>query len=217
MEKYNIDDYDLFIFDFDGTIMNTEPYHYSTYLKAIKEYNNEINLTQNEYFKLVHDLDRTNFEKLFKNFKSEVYKKKSDYYCEIVKDENICIDYIGNIDKFIEKIKKKNKKAIIVTNSSILSINILKNIYPLLNQFDEIYTKEDFNNKKPNPECYLKIAEIYKNTRMIGFEDSNPGVHALTCVKDIKPIHIKSPNYYYNDIIKQKYKINVIDNYDCFE
>ncbi len=186
MEKYNIDDYDLFIFDFDGTIMNTEPYHYSTYLKAIKEYNNEINLTQNEYFKLVHDLDRTNFEKLFKNFKSEV-------------------------------IKKKNKKAKIITNSSILSINILKNIYPLLNQFDEIYTKEDFNNKKPNPECYLKIAEIYKNTRMIGFEDSNPGVHALTCVKDIKPIHIKSPNYYYNDIIKQKYKIDVINNYDCFE
>ena len=38
MEEYNIDDYDLFIFDFDGTIMNTEPYHYKTYLKAIKEY-----------------------------------------------------------------------------------------------------------------------------------------------------------------------------------
>ena len=88
MEEYNIDDYDLFIFDFDGTIMNTEPYHYNTYLKAIKEYNNEINLTQNQYFKLVHDLDRTNFEKLFENFTSEVYKKKSEYYYEIVKDEN---------------------------------------------------------------------------------------------------------------------------------
>lgn len=217
MTKYNIDDYDVFIFDFDGTIMDTEKYHYKTYLKVLNDYDSKIHLSNDEYFKLSHELDRSNFENIFKDFTINVYEKKAECYYKIIMDDKNKLNYIGNIDKFINKLKKKNKKTVIVTNSSITSINIIKKMYPLLNEFDKIYTKEDFTHKKPNPECYFTVADIYKNERMIGFEDSHPGIHALTQVKTIKPIHIKIPDYYYNDAIKNNYEIDEIYDYDCFE
>lgn len=34
---YYIDDYDVFVFDFDGTIINTEPYHFKAYLKSFQD------------------------------------------------------------------------------------------------------------------------------------------------------------------------------------
>lgn len=219
MKKYNIDDYDLFIFDFDGTIMDTECYHYKSYLSALKHYNENINLTINEFFKLVHNTDKTDFHKLLERYKihnyEEFYAKKSEFYKNNIINNKI--NYIGNVDKFIKKLKNKNKKFIIVTNSSIKSLEVFKEMYPILNLFDKIFTKEDFNKKKPDPECYLKIQDLYQSYKMIGFEDSNPGSCALSYATNIKPIHIKTPDYYYNDYIKNKYNFEIIDNYDCFD
>ena len=57
---------------------------------------------------------------------------------------------------------------------------------------------------------------MFKDYRMIGFEDSNIGMHALSQANLIKPIHILSPEYYYNDQIGKKNNVEVINNYDCF-
>lgn len=219
MKKYNIDDYDVFIFDFDGTIMDTEGFHYKSYLRALQSLDPKITLNQDDFFRLVHDIDKTEFHKLLKKHEifddyDKLYQLKGEYYKEnIIKNY---INYIGNIDKFLTKLKKKGKKIIMVTNSSINSINLFKSVYPIMNLFDEIYTKEDFKEKKPNPECYLKIQELYKDCKMIGFEDSNAGMHALSQAKLIKPIHIASSNYYYNERIKKEYDVEVITTYNCF-
>ena len=219
MKKYNIDDYDVFIFDFDGTIMDTEGFHYKSYLEALQYFESNITLNQDDFFRLVHNIDKTEFHKLLKKHDildsyDKLYQIKGEYYKEnILKNY---IKYIGNIDKFLPKLKKKGKKIIMVTNSSINSINLFKSVYPIMNLFDEIYTKEDFKEKKPNPECYLKVQEMYKDCRMIGFEDSNIGMYALTQANLIKPFHIVSPGYYYNDQIGKKNNVEVINSYDCF-
>lgn len=218
MKKFNIDNYDLFIFDFDGTIMDTEKYHYESYLKIYKEYDENINLDINNYFRLIHNIDKQEYNKFLKsiniNNHEEIYDKKVENFKDLIHKNKI--DLIGNFDKFIQKLKDKNKEIIIVTNSSKKTIDYFRNLYPILNLFDQIYTKDDFTKKKPDPECYLKIQEIYKTKRMIGFEDSYQGFHALSYAKNIKPIHIKTNNYYYSNYIKNNYNVDIIDNYDCF-
>lgn len=218
MKTYNIDDYDVFVFDFDGTIMDTEFLHYCAYMKAMKTYKHDLELDIQYYFKLIHNIDKTEFNYFLKTIGihdfNELYKKKAENYLELINKNYI--NSIGNIEFFLQKIKEKDKISIIVTNSSIKSIEIFKDTYPILNYFDKIYTKEDFTKKKPDPECYLKMQNIYQDKKLIGFEDSYQGFHALYQVKNITPFHISSKNYHYNDFIKNNYNVNVIENYNCF-
>ena len=222
---YNIDDYDIFIFDFDGTILNTEPYHFKAYLKTFKDINIDFNfdLDFNKYCKMLHNVDKTEFNSLLNKYTIDyikLYEQKTKNFLEIIKN-NFKIKknkFIGNCDIFLKKLKEKNKELVIVTNSSNSSINYFKKIIPELELFDKIYTKEDFKQKKPNPECYLKIQEIYKDKKMIAFEDSFQGFHALSFAKCIKQMFIDPYNYYYTGLIKEHYEnVNLIQDYNCFE
>ena len=67
--------------------------------------------------------------------------------------------------------------------------------HPILDKATKIYTKDFYVNKKPNPECYLKVINDFKNYKMIGFEDSLIGIEALTQVNRIKPIFIYDSKY----------------------
>jgi D-arabinose 5-phosphate isomerase GutQ len=125
------------------------------------------------------------------------------------KDKNENIQFIIGCYDLLEFIINNNKDFVIVTNTSIKNIDIFKVKYPILNKALKIYTKEDFLIKKPNPECYLKIVNTYKNKKIIGFEDSLPGIHALYQVSDITPVYINNNDYYYNAYIKNKYS-NII-------
>ena len=221
----NILDYDLFVFDFDGTIMDTEKYHCKSWNIVLSEYlNYDININLNDYQKIFHSLEK-NYSKYYLNilynidFKKydEIYNNKQKIYKTLIQTENI--ELINGIENFLNFLKDNNKKCIIVTNTSINNIDIFLEKYPIMNIFEKIYTKEMFNNKKPNSECYLKVVNDYKNCKIIGFEDSLPGIESLYKVTNILPIIVNNDNYYYNymidkyDVIKlNDYNINDLNN-----
>ena len=215
---YLIDNYDVFVFDFDGTILDTESYHYLAWKTSIQSEYPTFDISENDYFRLIHNLDTTTFchflqkEHNINNYQ-ELYIKKGLYYKKLLKENEI--ESIGNVEVFLDRLVHKKKKLIICTNSSITSIQYLVNKYPFLKKFNKIYTKEDFTKRKPDPECYQKISNEYKGLRLIGFEDSLVGTHALCQVPEITSFHIRPPNYYHNSEI-EKYNNNVIDTYDVF-
>jgi arabinose-5-phosphate isomerase len=207
----NILSYDLFVFDFDGTILDTEKHHCKAWNKSTKK-----NIPLIDYYKYFHSLDKK-YSRMYLNINhnieinnfDELYSTKQKIYNEMIQEENENIQFIIGCYDLLEFIINNNKDFVIVTNTSIKNINIFKLKYPILNKALKIYTKEDFLVKKPNPECYLKIVNTYKNKKIIGFEDSLPGIHALYQVSDITPVYINNNNYYYNDYIKNKYS-NII-------
>ena len=67
-------------------------------------------------------------------------------------------------------------------------------------------------NKKPNPECYLKVCSDFPNSKKIAFEDSLTGIHALSLVPCIKSVFINSTDYYYYDYIIKNYDLLLIIN-----
>jgi D-arabinose 5-phosphate isomerase GutQ/beta-phosphoglucomutase-like phosphatase (HAD superfamily) len=201
-------EYDLFIFDFDGTLMDTEEYHCKSWNNALSQYNN-IEINMQDYHKYFHSLDSKysrNYLNIIFNIVDydKIYKIKQEFYEGYVKSNKI--NFIKGAENFLKLLIKNNKKFVIVSNTSNKFIDIYKVKYPILNNAERIYTKEFFVNRKPNPECYLRISNEYKNISKIGFEDSLIGIHALYQVKDITPIFIVDEKYYYYKYIQTHYK-----------
>jgi beta-phosphoglucomutase-like phosphatase (HAD superfamily) len=72
----NILDFSVFVFDFDGVIINSEFIHYECYQQAFKQ-KIAHDLDWDEYCKIHHSIDNT-FEKQFpENFK-EIYYEKTE-------------------------------------------------------------------------------------------------------------------------------------------
>jgi len=214
----NILAYDLFIFDFDGTLMDTEKYHCKAWNLVLSEYKSTFHINMLYYFKYFHSLDKNlskNFLKITYNITDfeKAYNEKQNKYKELIDTQNI--EFIPGAENFLEFILSNNKKFVIVSNTSNKFIDIYKKKYPILEKATKIYTKENFLNKKPNPECYLRVINDFKNCKMIGFEDSLVGMEALTQVNRIKPIFIYDSKYYYKDHIIEKYEnIISIENFD---
>jgi D-arabinose 5-phosphate isomerase GutQ/beta-phosphoglucomutase-like phosphatase (HAD superfamily) len=208
-------DFDLFVFDFDGTIMDTEKIHCKAWEVVLS---NEIGLHnyQKYFHSLIKDYSK-HYLHLFYNIKYEdydhLYKLKQDKYEELIKSENI--ELIKGVYYFLNYLIQKNKKFVIVSNTSKKFIDYYSIKYPILNNAFKIYTKELFIHKKPNPECYLKIVNEFKNDKIIGFEDSLVGIHALFQVDQITPVLIYNEDYYYKNHMIEKYNnIIVLKDYD---
>lgn len=217
----NILNYDLFVFDFDGTIMDTEKIHCKSWEIVLSNYTNkEIIISMCDYQKYFHSLIKNyskNYLNIIYSIKYEdydvLYKSKQDMYEELIKTENI--ELISGMENFLNYLINNNKKFIIVSNTSKKFIDFYTIKYPILKNTYKIYTKELFVNRKPNPECYLYIVNEFKKHKIIGFEDSLPGMNALHQVNNITPVFIYDKEYYYNNLILEKYKnIILLENYN---
>lgn len=219
----DIFDYELYIFDFDGTLIDTEPYHLKAWNLVIIDFlkgDTDSELSLSDYQKYFHSLQPDSV-KNFLNIKYDldynkfdyIYKLKQTYYETLIKLEDV--PFIKGANEFLTKILELRKKFIIVTNTSQQFINFFKDKYPILGKADAIFTKENFIHRKPHPECYLKIEQLYPEIKKIGFEDSLTGMNALYQVKNIKPVLIYDNQYYHNDYMINNFKnISILNEYD---
>jgi beta-phosphoglucomutase len=208
-----IDKYDLFVFDLDDTLVKTEKCHYMVWLRVLKEeLGPSFSITYEEYILKVHSntgspvkdflhdyLNITDYEKLI--------SKKNEYFIEFIQKYPEKFNLIDGITEMIHAIIDANKQFIIVSNSTKATINYMCELFPILKLSTKNYYREMFNNKKPHPECYLKVLHDFPNMRMIGFEDSITGIHAITQVKEIDVVFINSKSYPYYEYILTNYNL----------
>ena len=211
-----IKEYDLFIFDLDDTLVMTEKYHNKAWNRALTE---ELKIDIEFDFKTYCSIFHSNVENYFKNYLNEKYginnfidlcNKKNKIYFELIKDDIPKLN--DGAENFINEIIKNNKKFVIVSNTTLENINFFIDKYPILNNCDKIFHRDMFKNKKPHSECYIYVRDSYPNMKMIGFEDSITGIHALYNVKEITPYFVNNKEYYHYDYIIDKYEINYIKN-----
>jgi arabinose-5-phosphate isomerase len=215
---HSLNDYDLFVFDFDGTIMDTEKFHYKAWINILQTHiDKNIYFDYSTYIKNFHTIDVSNKKKYLlmkydiKDY-DKLYELKQKEYNKLINQNELLL--VNNFENIIEFIHNNNKKFVIVTNTSIKNINFFSEKYPIITKnVDKIYTKENFIKKKPHPECYLKVINDYPNHKIIGFEDSLYGFHCLYQVDKIKPVYIYHDDYYYNEYIIKTYN-NIIVSTD---
>ena len=165
------------IFDFDGVVVNSEPLYEKTGRELFRQFGIEV---KDEDWKEFKGLSA---EKFFIRAK-EKYKLSASID-EISKiDEEILknkfrenLEYINGFHQFYEYVSSKYMTALVTSTSSKLLNWIFANTQ-INKDFDIILTADDVLRPKPDPEPFLKIAEILQicPSEMIVIEDSINGV-----------------------------------------
>lgn len=228
----NIRNYDLYLFDLDGTLINTEELHWKAYNLAFSYYNIPLELTYYNYCKYAH-YDDNELEKYVTNINNnnkisyqDIYQKKKEIYLKLLDQE---ITFTDGAEKLLELLILENIPTCIVTHSDKDILTKILSKCEILNKISKIITKNDYINKKPHPECYIKALNQFPYCQNpIGFEDSFKGYKSLeasgiNCVyigdstyvyyNEIKPINSYKN---FNDLLKNGKIISNINNYNNY-
>ena len=172
-------DYDTYIFDFDGVIVDSEKYHWLSY---------DADVSFEEYCKINHSLTGPYFRDTMDSVKKDVTYKS--YIKEIPLKEGF--------ERFYNRLVELGKNVYIVTNSSQEIFEIFVEKFPFLKDITVIT-----GCKKPDPSGYRAVPQVGKT---VAFEDSYRGFYAASQIISTV-ILVNTPDYVYFDTIKPEFSI----------
>ncbi len=172
-----------FIFDLDGVIVDTAKYHFLAWRDLARSIGIDFTLEQNEQLKGVSRVK--SLEKIlswgnkivnYVEFESLMKKKNEDYLGYINEMGND--EILPDVPKILNYLQN-NSQGIALGSASKNARKILEKI-ELLDIFNHIVDGNDVVKGKPNPEVFLKAADLLKiqPKKCIVFEDSVAGIKA---------------------------------------
>ena len=172
-----------FIFDLDGVIVDTAKYHFLAWQKLANQLGIEFTHEHNEELKGVSRvrsldiiLELGNIQASQEDKNKWLVQKNEEYLSYLVDmDES---EILPGVLKVLEYLKSKNQFIALGSAS--------KNARPILEKtnimhfFDAIVDGNDVSNAKPDPEVFLRAAQLVgvSNENAIVFEDSVAGIQA---------------------------------------
>lgn len=183
-----IQSFDLFLFDFDGLLVNTEELHCAAYRKMCQSRGYNLDWTLSQFFEVAHfdaaGLKNAIYQKFPELQKQEprwevLYAEKKRYYQELLEKGDLSL--MPGVKEVLVALEKAGKRRCVVTNSPKPQVDLIKEKIPLLKTIPVWITRENYQEPKPHPECYLTaLQQLSKpGDRVIGFEDSTRGLRAL--------------------------------------
>ena len=183
-----INDYQLFLFDFDGLLVNTEEIQYLAYKRMCSKRGFEFPFNFQEYCHLAHYESDAFRERLFHHLPELkvqepiwdiLYKEKKANVIDLLNEG--AVQLMPGVEDFLNALYNANINSAVVTNSPDESVNILKAQHSILNTFKHWITRKYYTHPKPHPESYLVAIELLSKPgdQIIGFEDSPRGLRAL--------------------------------------
>jgi len=183
-----IHDYQLFLFDFDGILVNTEELHYLAYKKMCADRGFTLPWDMPTYIQHAMFSATGLKEGIYREFPELkryepcwdiLYREKKQAYAELLVNRGAAL--MPGVEQLLKELAEAKIKRCVVTHSSSEQISLIRARQPILNSIPIWITREDYSQPKPSPECYQKaIAKLAeKGDRVIGFEDSPRGLKAL--------------------------------------
>ena len=166
-----------FLFDLDGTLVDTHRANYEAYKRALAEFGVEV--TYEQFARGIGHQARTFLPWLAPGLEQADYEKiaelKADYY-----EESMHLTVANaHLITFLRAMKPAHK-TVLVTTAKRKNAQLVLRYHGIEDAFDVIVTSEDVHASKPSPECYaLALHRIgLKPEEAIAFEDSDPGAEA---------------------------------------
>ena len=169
------------IFDMDGVICHTNPYHTKAYQKFLAKrglHPTEEDFVQHMYGKnnryiLTHFLGREIDEEEFITLENE----KEELFREIYAEEIVPID--GYLE-FLDDLKAAGFKTGVATSAPASNLHLIMGALGFEPKMESMLASEDVSKHKPDPEVYLKSAANLgvPVENCVVFEDSYSGVSA---------------------------------------
>ena len=215
----NISNYKAVIFDLDGVLVTTDDCHYLAWKKLADEENIYFDRAINERLRGISRMESLEIvlEKAEKQYsdeeKKEMAERKNSYYVSLVKeiDQSALID--GAIE-FISYVKENSLKTAI--GSSSKNTNLILSQTGIDSMFDAIADGNIIIKSKPDPEVFLKAAELLgiEPCDCLVCEDADAGVEAaISAGMDVLAVGYAKDNNkatYSADNLKDAF--NIIEN-----
>ena len=169
------------IFDMDGVICHTNPYHAKAFEQFFDKY--KIPYTEKEFEE--HMYGKHNSYIMTHFFKREIIGKelqqleeeKESLFREIYQQEVVPLPHYL---PFLDDLKSAGFKTGVATSAPLANLKLILDSLQIDAKMDSLMASEDVSQHKPHPEVYLKSAEklgVSPNACAV-FEDSFSGVTA---------------------------------------
>ena len=164
------------LFDLDGVVFDTEP-QYSVFWGGIcRQYHPE-------HPGLEHEIKGQTLTQIYDRWfngellseRDSITRRLNDY------EAQMHYDFIAGFQAFICDLRAHGVRTAVVTSSNIPKMESVYRYQPgFKSLFDAILTSEDFERSKPDPDCYLKAAQMLgaQSDECIVFEDSFNGLRS---------------------------------------
>lgn len=180
--------YQLFLFDLDGLLVNTEEIHYQAYKLMLERRGFRLPWDFMTYFGIAQSdasaprrYIYAEFPELFKKEPNwdVLYSEKKSAYLELL--ETTPAPLLPGASRLLDLLEKAKIKRCVVTHSHGSLVEVLKRQNGALDTIPDWFTREDYKEPKPAPDGYLKAisALALPDDKIIGFEDSSRGMRAL--------------------------------------
>lgn len=190
------------IFDMDGVIIDSEPLHFETDTRIMRDLGIEITSEDlNRYVGLTNRAMWIDLKERYglKESIDELIKIQSAYKNEAVK--RFDKGPIPGVRELLAELKSDNIKTAIASSSPVDFIDIVVDKLEIGNYFDAIVSGEEVKHGKPAPDIFLKAAEALgvEPDECVVIEDSTHGVAAASAAR-MKCIGFRNLNSGINDL-----------------
>lgn len=191
--------HDLFLLDFDGLLVDTEPLHFKAYKNVAASFGDTLSWDLSHYCAVAQVSSphlRATIESECPNLAKigweKVYEAKKSAYLDLLQSAKLKM--MPGAEKFLAFLSLNNLNHCVVTHSPKEQIDAIIAHLPNLNQIPHWFTREDYENPKPAPDGYLTALQKLHATRPLGFEDSIRGLQSLLSA-NIPAVLIRPPYY----------------------
>ncbi|HLF51634.1 beta-phosphoglucomutase [Flavobacterium sp.] len=179
-----------FIFDLDGVIVDTAKYHFLAWQKLAQELNIEFTTEHNEELKGVSRV--RSLDIILELGKIDASHEEKTKW--LIQKNEVYLSYLVDMDEReilpgvmpILEFLKENNQLIALGSASKNARPILEKT-KIIHYFDAIVDGNDVSNAKPDPEVFLRAAQLLNtsNKNAIVFEDSVAGIQAANVAQMI--------------------------------
>lgn len=169
------------LFDMDGVIVDSNPYHKDAWLEFCRRYN--VELKEEDVPKYIYG--KTNKAALVDVFQREfspeesfrMSEEKEAIYRELHRAD---ISLIRGLDTLLQRFSQAEIPLAVCTNAPVANLNFTLEQTGIRSYFKVLIDASQVSKGKPDPEIYLKAAQLLNMPpeRCIVMEDSTVGVEA---------------------------------------
>lgn len=163
-----------FLFDLDGTLIDTEPQYSEFWHSHCYQYLGDATIGDK--------IKGCTLDIIIKEYFSSTEEIKNSITRDIFEfEKTMTYPFIAGAREFIEKARERNILTAIVTSSNREKMQNVYRIYPeFASWFDAILTADDFTKSKPDPQCFILAAQKLNvsTSECVIFEDSHNGLLA---------------------------------------
>lgn len=194
--------FSLFVFDFDGLLVNTEDLHFAAYIEMCRRRGYSLSWDFQRFCKAAHYSSVGLRDGVYEEFPAlkasepdwmVLYAEKKAIYQDFIEEGKV--ELLPGVASLLMRLEEEGIARCVATNSTRKQVETIKNNLPRLKSIQHWITREDYALGKPEPDAYLTALELFDRELVpIGFEDSLRGIRALQGA-GIKPVLICSEQH----------------------